>query len=280
MDLDYEVDPATRRALFERVRRHTGIAMNERKWTMLQGRLRRRVRTLGLVGFDDYLRVLDGNPDEAREFIDLVTTNETSFFRTPRIWDYFAREFLPTWFATHPGATLRIWSAASSSGEEAWSTAMLCEEFRAQHPAFRYAIVGTDISLGILAAASAARYDGRSMEGLRQHHPQMLEKYFHDEGRAIRVREALRPHVTFRRHNLYDAPRDLGPVDLALLRNVLIYFDEAGQSAVLAQMRRALRPGGVLIVGESESLSRLASGFAFEQPLIYRNGEHDDERRP
>lgn len=278
MDFDQDVEPAVRRALFEQVRRHTGIAMNDRKWTMLKGRLRRRIMALELPDYRDYLRVLDTDADEVRGFIDLVTTNETSFFRTPRIWEYIASEYLPKWAAAHAGRPLRVWSAAASSGEEAWSMAMLCEEFRARHAAFRYAIVGTDISDGILANASAGRYGGRSMEGLRQHHPALLQKYFRSEGGEITVGDALRAQVVFRRHNLYDVPRDMGAFDLVLLRNVLIYFDVDGQKAVLANARRAMRPAGVLIVGESESLSRVANGFAFEQPLIYRNEERDHEQ--
>ncbi|RAR65149.1 chemotaxis protein methyltransferase CheR [Paraburkholderia unamae] len=278
MDIDQDAEPAVRRALFEQVRRHTGIAMNERKWTMLKGRLRRRIMTLGLPDYGDYLRVLDTSADEVRDFIDLVTTNETSFFRTPRIWEYLAREFLPRWSAARPGESLRIWSAAASSGEEAWTTAMLCEERRAQHPALRYAIVGTDISDGILANARAGHYGGRSMEGLRQQRPELVQKYFRSDATGITVNDTLRAQVTFRRHNLYDAPRDLGAFDLVLLRNVLIYFDLEGQKAVLANVRRAMRPGAVLIVGESESLSRVATGFAFEQPLIYRNEEREHEQ--
>jgi chemotaxis protein methyltransferase CheR len=278
VDIDQDAEPAVRVALFEQVRRHTGIAMNERKWTMLKGRLRRRIMTLGLPDYSDYLRVLDTSADEVRDFIDLVTTNETSFFRTPRIWEYLAGEFLPRWAAKRTGETLRIWSAAASSGEEAWTTAMLCEECRLLHPALRYAIVGTDISDGILANARAGHYGGRSMEGLRQQRPELVQKYFRSDATGIVASDGLRTHVTFRRHNLYDVPRDLGQFDLVLLRNVLIYFDLAGQQAVLANVRRAMRPGAVLIVGESESLSRVAAGFVFEQPLIYRNEEREHEQ--
>ncbi|WP_321886395.1 CheR family methyltransferase [Paraburkholderia bannensis] len=281
MDIDKDVEPSVQRALIEQVRRHTGIAMNERKWTMLKGRLRRRVMALGLPDYSDYLQVLDTSTEEVRDFIDLVTTNETSFFRTPRIWEYLAQTFLPQWHAAHSahaGTPLRIWSAAASSGEEAWTTAMLCEEFRVSEPAFRYAIVGTDISDGILANARAGSYQGRSVEGLRANHPALLQKWFRSEGAQATVNDALRTHVSFRQHNLYAVPRDLGQFDLVLLRNVLIYFDLDGQQAVLSNVRRAMKPDAVLIVGESESLSRVSTGFTFEQPLIYRNGHHREER--
>jgi chemotaxis protein methyltransferase CheR len=82
---------------------------------------------------------------------------------------------------------------------------------------------------------------------------------------------ALRAHVSFRQHNLYEPPRGLGPFDLAFVRNVLIYFDAAGQQSVLENVQRAIAPDGVLVIGESESLSRFETGFVFEQPLIYRN---------
>ncbi|WP_321955798.1 CheR family methyltransferase [Paraburkholderia bannensis] len=281
MDIDKDVEPSVQRALIEQVRRHTGIAMNERKWTMLKGRLRRRVMALGLPDYSDYLQVLDTSTEEVRDFIDLVTTNETSFFRTPRIWEYLAQTFLPQWYVAHAasaGTPLRIWSAAASSGEEAWTTAMLCEEFRVSEPAFRYAIVGTDISDGILANARAGSYQGRSVEGLRANHPALLQKWFRSEGAQATVNDALRTHVSFRQHNLYAVPRDLGQFDLVLLRNVLIYFDLDGQQAVLSNVRRAMKPDAVLIVGESESLSRVSTGFTFEQPLIYRNGHHREER--
>ncbi|MDE2289070.1 MAG: protein-glutamate O-methyltransferase CheR [Burkholderiales bacterium] len=274
MSSDSEVDPLTRRALFEQVRRHTGIVMNERKWPMLDGRLRRRLQALALPGYREYLGLLEATPSEVRDFVDLVTTNETSFFRTPRIWRYLAEHFLPSWHDAHPHQPLRVWSAAASSGEEAYSIAMLCEEFRAAHPTFRYRILATDISDGILRSAATGHYRGRSATGLRQTHPALLDKYFStdEDGTGIRANAALRAQVTFRQHNLYQPPRDVGPVELTLLRNVLIYFDTAGQLAVLENVRRAMAPDGVLIVGESESLSRFHAGFVFEQPLIYRQG--------
>lgn len=271
MQTEREVDPATRRALFEQVRRHTGIVMGERKWTLLEGRLRRRLRELELAGYRDYLQVLEAKPDEVGDFIDLVTTNETSFFRTPRIWEYFAQQVLPRWFDTHPDRPLRVWSAAASSGEEAYTVAMLCEEFRVQHPAFRYRILATDIADGILRKASTAHYQGRSIEGLRKTRPALVERYFSAEGDGFSANPALRANVTFRKHNLHEVPREIGAIDVTLLRNVLIYFDTQGQQAVLANARRAMAPDGLLIVGESESLSRFEMGFVFEQPLIYRN---------
>jgi chemotaxis protein methyltransferase CheR len=271
VDTEREVDQATRRALFDQVRRHTGIVMGERKWTLLEGRLRRRLRELELSAYRDYLQVLEAKPDEVRDFIDLVTTNETSFFRTPRIWEYFAGQFLPHWHATRGDTPLRVWSAAASSGEEAYTVAMLCEEFRSRHPAFRYRILATDIGDAILRKAAAGHFQGRSIEGLRQTRPELLARYFSETAGGFSAGPALRANLTFRKHNLHEPARDIGAMDVTLLRNVLIYFDTDGQQIVLENVRRTMATDGLLIVGESESLSRFEMGFAFEQPLIYRN---------
>ncbi|MBN4667960.1 protein-glutamate O-methyltransferase CheR [Pandoraea nosoerga] len=271
MEIEADVDPGTQQALLRAVHRHTGISMNEKKWTMLQGRLRPRLRTLSLRCYRDYLALLENAPDEVRNFVNLVTTNETAFFRTPRVWDYFAQHYLPRWYAANPGRSLRLWSAAASSGEEPYSAAMICEEFRARHPGFQYQIHATDISSQVLASAAAGRYGGRSIDGLRQQRPAMLAKYFRADAAGFTVVPELRAHITFAEHNLYQHMARREAFDLVMLRNVLIYFETADQERVLENVRRTLAPHGVLIVGESESLARLSTGYRFEQPLIYRN---------
>lgn len=269
--IEADADPGTQQALLRMVHRHTGISMNEKKWTMLQGRLRPRLRTLALANYRDYLALLETTPDEVRNFINLVTTNETSFFRTPRVWDYFSQHFLPRWFEVNRGRPFRMWSAAASSGEEAYSSAMLCEEFRARQPAFQYQIHATDISSQVLAAAMAGTFSTRSIDGLKAGRPAMLAKYFRaSAGGHVAVPE-LRTHITFAEHNLYRKLAVREPFDLVMLRNVLIYFEAADQELVLENVRQSLTPEGMLIVGESESLSRLNTGYKFEQPLIYRN---------
>ncbi|GAB3626778.1 chemotaxis protein [Pandoraea terrae] len=271
MDIDSEVDQGTQNALLGLVHRHTGISMTAKKWTLLQGRLRPRLRALALRNYRDYLALLENTPDEVRNFINLVTTNETSFFRTPRVWDYFAQHYLPRWFDAHRGAVFHLWSAAASSGEEAYSAAMLCEEFRARHPSFQYQIHATDISSQVLASAMTGQFHGRSIDGLKAARPAMLAKYFRASAGGYAVIPALRTHIMFSEHNLYRPLAAREAFDLALLRNVLIYFETADQECVIENVRQSLAPDGMLIVGESESLSRLKTGFAFEQPLIYRN---------
>jgi len=273
MEIESEIDLATQRALLDKVHRHTGIHMADRKWTLLQGRLRRRLQALELSRYRDYLAVLDSRPDEVGNFINLVTTNETSFFRTPRVWDHFGQQMLPEWFRQHRGATLQLWSAAASTGEEAYSMAMLCEEFRERHPAFKYQILATDIASQVLGVGRAGHYQGKSIEGLKRSRPDLLAKYFQASGEGYLVAPSLRGHVLFREHHLHKRLDNAARFDIAFLRNVLIYFDEEGQCGVLENVRRAMSPGGVLVIGESESLTRLNVGFDFEQPLIYRRQE-------
>lgn len=271
MEIEADADPGTQLALLRAVHRHTGISMNEKKWTMLQGRLRPRLRTLSLRCYRDYLALLENTPDEVRNFVNLVTTNETTFFRTPRVWDYFSQHFLPRWQEAKPGRPFRMWSAAASSGEEAYSAAMICEEFRVRHPDFQYQIHATDISSQVLAVAMAGNYGGRSIDGLKQQRPGLLAKYFRPSVGGHTVVPELRTHITFAEHNLYQRMARRESFDLIMLRNVLIYFEAPDQERVLENVRHTLTPEGVLIVGESESLSRLSTGYRFEQPLIYRN---------
>jgi chemotaxis protein methyltransferase CheR len=270
-DIEAIVGPATREALFAQVRRHTGIVMAERKWTLLHGRLRRRLQELQLPGYDAYLAVLDASTQEVARFIDLVTTNETSFFRTPRIWQHLTDEFFPGWYAANAGATMNIWSAAASTGEEAYSLAMLADTFQKTHADFRYRILGTDIAQGVLDIGVAGTYTGRNAEALRKSRPGMVDRYFERHEDAYRIVRSLRTGITFRQHNLYRHLPDPTRFDLVLLRNVLIYFDEAGQQDVVENVRHAMAPDAVLVIGESESLHRLTTGFTYQQPLIYRN---------
>lgn len=271
IEIEADADTGTQLALLRAVHRHTGISMNEKKWTMLQVRLRPRLRTLALKNYRDYLALLESTPDEVRNFVNLVTTNETSFFRTPRVWDYFAQHYLPRWFEAHRGDVFRMWSAAASSGEESYSAAMLCEEFRARHPSFQYQIHATDISSQVLAAAMAGTFSARSIDGLKATRPAMLAKYFRTAGTGHVAVPELRTHITFAEHNLYQRLPRREPFDLVMLRNVLIYFEANDQERVLENVRQTIDADGMLIIGESESLSRLATGFKFEQPLIYRN---------
>ena len=274
MDHSAGIQAATLSALIALVREHTGIAMSDRKSLLLERRLRPRMLALDIGSYQGYVQRVRDDDAEVPHFIDLVTTNDTLFFRTPHVWDHVEREFLPRWWREHPGDTLRVWSAASSSGEELYSIAMLCEQFRAATPGFRYQILATDISRQMLALAAAGKYAGRSVERLVASHPAWVKAYFKASGDGLQVVGALKAHVTLAQHNLLEPLRPHGPFarrrfDLVLLRNVLFYFDKEHQLRVLQQVRHNMLPEARLILGESESITGLDSACRFERPLIY-----------
>jgi chemotaxis protein methyltransferase CheR len=269
------------RKLLAMVREHTGIAMSERKRSLLQGRLRRRMRALSLASYADYLCRVESQPAEVTHFIDLVTTNETAFFRTPRVWAYFAEHFLPEWQKAHPRETLEVWSAASSSGEEAYSIAMLADAVRLSKPPFDYRVLGTDICSSVVETARIGRYEGRSIDHFLESRPDVLARYFIAEGGGWRAAPELRARLQFERHNLMRPLSSLQPAararrfDIVFLRNVLIYFDGPTQQQIVSNICAAMKPGALLVLGESESLQRFDTGLRFEQPLFYRKEKGD-----
>lgn len=268
-----ELSGETLSALIALVFKHTGITMTEKKSVLLQGRLRPRLRALALDSYHDYLALIERGGPEVPLFIDMVTTNDTLFFRTPHVWEFFGTKFLPEWFARHPGATLQVWSAAAASGEEAYSIAMMCQEFQSREPGFRYQITATDISQLMLATGRAGEYAGRSVERIRQSHPQLFDRYMTALPAAghAKVIEPLKKQITFAEHNLLAPLRGFGPFDIVFLRNVLFYFDPAQQEKILLQAQPSMKPDALLILGESESLSRLDTPYRFEMPLVYSN---------
>jgi chemotaxis protein methyltransferase CheR len=262
--------PATLTALLALVRKHTGITMTERKSVLLEGRLRPRLLALKLDSYQAYLDMVEQDRAEVPHFIDLVTTNDTLFFRTPQVWDYVENEFLPHWWQAHPGQRLKIWSAAASSGEELYSMAMLCEEFQAANPEFRYQIFATDISRQILSQAREGQYGGRSVERIQSTHPDWVKKYFTASAGGLKVVDALKKHVELAQHNLLTPLKPARQFDLVFLRNVLIYFDPEQQQKILGQARLSMAPHARMILGESESISGRDTAYQLERPMIYR----------
>jgi chemotaxis protein methyltransferase CheR len=257
-------------AVIKLVREHTGIAMNENKRVLLQGRLLPRMRALGMTSYEDYIAHLRRGGSEVTSFIDSVTTNDSAFFRTPAVWWYLNDEFLVDWHARMGATPLRIWSAAAATGEEAYSMAMLCLEFQRQHPSFRFVIDATDISTQALDAARGATYRGRTVERFELTRPALFRRYLAGGPERWTVAPEVRTHVTFGTHNLLASAPKADYYDLVLLRNVLIYFDEENQQRILGKVRSAMRDHARLILGEQESITRLNTPFDFEQAHVYR----------
>jgi len=252
---------------FERLARfikdYCGININEAKRGMLEARIRRRLRATGFTDANDYCDALLGDSDPATEaeiarFIDAVTTNKTDFFREPAHFDYLCRHILPEILASGQ-RHVRVWSAACSIGAEPYTIAMLLDDFcRRNSGRLSYSILATDICLQSLDKAVTGCFPEAMVDPVP---PELRRSYVmrsaDSECREVRMSPKLRSNIAFAPLNLmseqYPVPRDF---DVIFLRNVLIYFDKPTQVKVSAKLSEHLRPGGYLILGHSESISR------------------------
>ena len=240
-----------------------GIKMPASKISMLQSRLVRRVRELGLRNIEQYTDYLftENNEEERDHFINAITTNKTDFFREPEHFRYLTDVALPSLreSSEYDPSRIRVWSAACSSGEEPYTLAMVLSEYARLHPEFDFAILGTDISTRVLQKAHSAIY---SEEQVAPVSLEMRQKYLaqskNQQRRLVRVIPALRQKVSFHRMNfMAQGYRIKERFDIVFLRNVLIYFDRPTQNAVVNKVCNHLKPGGYLFVSHSESLSEL-----------------------
>jgi chemotaxis protein methyltransferase CheR len=249
----------------------TGITIPLQKKVMVAYRLRKRLSELNHPTFPEYAALVRRYPHEQQTFINLLTTNETSFFRTPRVWKYFLDEYLPEVWSKRNSDTVRIWSAAASTGEEACSIAMHCNDFQLRHPAFRYQVFASDVDTEVLKRAESGEFAARTAEKLQEASPEMYQRHFHPSGPGLYEFDSqLRQKIRFATHNLMQPPSRIPPQDIVFVRNVLIYFRPPEQEKILKNLGSAMISGAILIVGESESISALDTPFTFVQPQIYR----------
>lgn len=259
MDL-VKLTTAEFRDIAELVYEHTGIHLPEDKLMLLSNRLRKRLRALDLPGFRTYYELLRDParfPDELPHFLSAVTTNETYFFRNDALWKHIQETWLPETLRRKEAAknrSIQVWSAASSSGEEAYTAAIcLCEQVRDLAP-WRIRILASDISERVLDRAKAGEYNDYAVS----HTPKnLLSKYFDGNAGKFILKPHVRKLVTFQFHNLRDRfPH--GGCDLIFLRNVLMYFDTAMKLRVLKHVIDALAPGGYLVVGDVDPIRNTA----------------------
>ena len=254
-------------ALFRKlIYRLAGINMADSKKPLLAGRLTRRLRHHGLESFRDYYTLVTRteHSDELQLMVDLLTTNETYFFREAAHFDY-----LQTFAASRRGRPFRVWSGASSSGEEPYTIAMVLAETLGM--AANWEIVASDISLSMLEKAHAGLYPMERGKGIP---PELLKKYclkgVREQQGNFLVDAKLRERVDFRHINLISpTTRDLGQFDLIFLRNVMIYFDNDTKRKVVGNMLPHLREDGTFIVGHSETLTGITDALSAMRPTLY-----------
>jgi chemotaxis protein methyltransferase CheR len=255
-----------------------GIKMPITKRTMLEARLQKRLRSLGMRSFRDYCDYLfspKGIEQELIQMIDLVTTNKTDFFREPDHFDYLLQRVLPEWVQKNgvgPGRKLMVWSAGCSTGEEPYTLAMVLSEFAESCPGFKFQILATDISTRVLEKARMAIYDEERVVPVPM---PMKRKYLlrsrDKASELVRIAPELREKVQFRRLNFMDS--DFGmrePVDIIFCRNVIIYFDRPTQERLLNHFYGHMATGGYIFMGHSETLNGLDVPLATVHPTIYR----------
>lgn len=253
------------------LRTHSGIEIRAGKEALVMGRLDRRLRHHGCRTYAEYFRMLgpDGDRDETRLVLDLLTTNETYFFREPKHFEVLAEVAPELLAARGPLGTLRAWSAASSSGEEAYSIAMVLAETIGD----RFEILGTDLSRRVVDTARRALYPIDAADNIPVLHRSEYCLRGRDEYDGVfTVRPDLRARVTFEVANLHRPLPDLGdPFDVVFLRNVLIYFAPETKTEVLRRVIGTIRPGGLLFVGHAETITGLhLTGVTAVRPSVYR----------
>lgn len=261
------------RAFKDLIHRESGIFLADHKVALLGGRLHSRLRALGMTSFGEYFKAVQKDEGERIEMLDRISTNETHFFREPHQFEFLKTQVLPRWVedaaARRRDRTIRVWSAACSTGEEPYSIAMLMLDQLSE--GWTIEITATDISTRVLQRAKdavwriekAAEIPGPYLKAF------MLQGTGPEKGR-MKAGPEIRSLVSFSRMNLnqrpYPMPRDF---DLIFCRNVLIYFDAPTKARVVEELLGHLGPAGLLFLGHAESLHGLTERARSVGPTIY-----------
>lgn len=271
-----------------------GIKMPEVKKTMLQARLQKRLRKLGIRSFEeyyDYVFSSEGMASELAHMVDVVTTNKTDFFREPQHFDFLVQTALPDLLkkkqislkpahkpdsgenpAPDPKKRIFIWSAGCSTGEEPYTLAMVLSDFTYRCPGFTFSILATDISTRALKTAMLGIYDHERVEPvpLRLRKKYLLKSKDRNKD-LVRIVPELRSHIKFRRLNLMDSSFCIHEkLDIVFFRNVLIYFDRPTQEAVLKRICHHLNTESYMFLGHSETLNGLEVPLTPVTTAVYR----------
>ena len=244
-----------------------GINLSPSKKALVAGRLSKRLKHYNLSSYGDYFRLISHKTEtaELQIALDLLTTNETHFFREPKHFEFLRLQVLPK---VQPGKPFRVWSAASSSGEESYSLAMTLADGLPSTP---WEIVASDISLSVLEKARSGHYAISKANNIPK--PLLARHCLKGTGTqegTFLMEQSLRNHVQFMQINLNSALPKIGEFDMIFLRNVMIYFDMNTKRQVVARMLPLLKPDGYFIVSHSESLNGIANALKLLTPSIYR----------
>jgi len=270
MRLDESVFKKLRDFIYER----TGIYISDSKKYLLENRLQRRILERGLRSYEEYFYFIryTGEHGELKRFFDSVTTNETYFFREPQHFDILCGHIIPE-IKNSGRERYRIWSAGCSTGEEPYTISILFKEMNMMNP-LNIDITGTDLNETVLEAAKRGIYSSYSVRNVPHAY---LRKYFKENGVSYHLDDKIKRMVRFQKLNLIDEfeMKRFRNYDVIFCRNVLIYFDDKAKKKVVSLLYDALRPGGYLFVGASESLHNITRAFkplVINKTVVYKRG--------
>jgi chemotaxis protein methyltransferase CheR len=252
-----------------------GIKLPLAKKSMLESRLNKKVKSLGLPSYKEFLDFIfsdEGKKGELFHVIDLITTNKTDFFREAAHFHFLANEFLPAYTSELGRNNLKIWSAGCSTGEEPYTIVMSMEEYKKKHPEITYSMLASDVSIRVIQTAFQGIYDTEKIEPV----PLELKRtYFlriKTDPKLVRVKPQFRKKLQFKRINFMNAQFGLvkSDYDIIFCRNVLIYFDKPTQERVINKFCSHLKPGGLLFLGHSESIIGMSVPLKQIRPTVYR----------
>lgn len=244
------------------VKDRSGLVLTKDKAYLLESRLMPVARKRGMKGLEELVLAIRSRPDEAllREVTEAMTTNESFFFRDIKPFDLFRDNVLPHLIETrNTKRSFRIWCAASSSGQEPYSLAIILKEAAAKMPGWRQEILGTDLSTEMLTKAKAGVYS--QFEVQRGLPIQLMVKYFKKQDDMWQIDAGIRSMVQYREYNLLDSLRPLGQFDVVFCRNVLIYFDQPTKKKVLDQIADLMPDDGLLFLGGAETVLGITDKF-------------------
>lgn len=244
-----------------------GISISDAKKSLVTGRLAKRIRYYQLNSYSEYLALLEDPAyvNENQMVVDLLTTNETYFFREYKHFDYLLNKILPE---KKSAPKIRVWCAASSSGEEPYSIGMVLDDVLGNH---RWELTASDISTRVLDKARRGIYSEEVIDKIPKNY---LHKYclrgVRSQSGSIMIDKCLKKNIDFRQINLIDPLPSVGDFDIIFLRNVMIYFDAATKKQTVHKLVQRLKPDGYFIVSHAETLHNTSNELKLVTPSIYR----------
>ncbi|KNZ71026.1 chemotaxis protein CheR [Thermincola ferriacetica] len=246
----------------EKLRKRKGLDLTGYKRPQMERRINSLMRSVKCGSYDDYLDLMDKEPQHWRKFIDTLTINVSEFYRNPPQWEVLQQKIIPMLLENSPN--LKVWSAGCSTGEEPYTLAMI---FAYNFPRVSVSILATDIDEEVMAKAKNGIYNEKAVANLPRLY---ITKYFKQEGSNYIIADEIKRKVRFQKHNLLKDVFDKN-FDLILCRNVVIYFTEESKSALYKRFHESLKPGGVLFTGSTEQIFQARDiGFKLVSSFFYQ----------